>query len=265
MRNKRHMGVVFEKTVNDKFLEKEVKVYARLLKAAADIKDEKLKRDIKNNYDKLKRGQKGEEQVGEKLKYCDQDMYVMHDVYLQFEVNGYQVKSQIDYIVITKKNFYIIECKNWCGDLFIDEKQDFYLTCQSKEVKKIPSVYEQMRKQAETVRKLVMKFNPSSIKRAVIQSIFDNNCQLVLVLVNNEQILQKSEENGDNRERVLYIEKLNDFIKHNEKETKNGILSKVKKKMLFAWVDLLKSECKERELNMAYYKNKLPDVDVELL
>lgn len=38
MRNKRHMGVVFEKTVNDKFLEKEVKVYARLLKAAADIK-----------------------------------------------------------------------------------------------------------------------------------------------------------------------------------------------------------------------------------
>ena len=30
-------------------------------------------------------------------------MYVMHDVYLQFEVNGYQVKSQIDYIVITTK------------------------------------------------------------------------------------------------------------------------------------------------------------------
>lgn len=53
--------------------------------------------------------------------------------------------------------------------------------------------------------------------------------------------------------------------KTDEKQKTYGILSKVKKKILFAWVDLLKSECKERELNMAYYKNKLPDVDVEIL
>lgn len=52
------------------------------------------------------------------------DMYILHDIYL--EVHG--LSAQIDYIVITRKHIYVIECKNLIGNIEIDHTGSFIRT-----------------------------------------------------------------------------------------------------------------------------------------
>jgi len=46
-------------------------------------------------------------------------MYILHDIYL--EVDG--LSAQIDYIVVTRKIIFIIECKNLIGNIEVDKRK----------------------------------------------------------------------------------------------------------------------------------------------
>ena len=51
-------------------------------------------------------------------------MYILHDIYLEYG----DVSAQIDYIVVTRKLIFIIECKNLYGNIEINSNGDFIRT-----------------------------------------------------------------------------------------------------------------------------------------
>ena len=83
---------------------------------------EKLEKLEKNNeveykINCIKKGINGENKILYTLMHSDIPMYILHD--LNLEVDGF--KSQIDFIVVTKKIIYIIESKDLNGNLDIEE------------------------------------------------------------------------------------------------------------------------------------------------
>lgn len=71
----------------------------------------------------LEYGIRGEEQIAYELKNSHMPMYVLHDVYLETD----DLSAQIDYIVVTRKICFLIECKNLFGNIEINSKGEFIL------------------------------------------------------------------------------------------------------------------------------------------
>lgn len=89
----------------------------------------KVKNDIKEKIQKeiaiTKAGLIGEENILFELKNSNMDMVVLRDIYL--ETKG-GLGAQIDFVVITSKLVFIIECKNLFGNIEIDSKGNFIRT-----------------------------------------------------------------------------------------------------------------------------------------
>ncbi|MGL5330537.1 MAG: NERD domain-containing protein [Peptostreptococcaceae bacterium] len=76
---------------------------------------------IENDIKKLKYGAVGENNIYYELKNSFMPMVCLHD--LRIEYKG--LVAQIDFIVITTKNIYVIECKNLVGDIVVNDKGEF--------------------------------------------------------------------------------------------------------------------------------------------
>lgn len=76
---------------------------------------------IKKEKSSIKKGHEGEKSVLFYLENSNIPMYILHGVYLKEldneKKNNKNNGVQIDYIVITQRNIYVIECKNWSGNL----------------------------------------------------------------------------------------------------------------------------------------------------
>ena len=112
--NKR-IGPVFLKESSDaeNFI---VKMNSLLANATGGIK-EKIEEQIKY----AEAGLLGEKQIAFELKNSGIDMYVLHDIYLE---KG-DLSAQIDFLLITRRHLYVIECKNLFGNIEIDAKGNF--------------------------------------------------------------------------------------------------------------------------------------------
>lgn len=115
---KKQIGVVFLKQESDAqyFIDKMDELYQ---KAQGD-----LKKKIKQQRDLAWYGKKGEDNVAYELKNSGIDMYVLRDVYLE---SG-EMSAQIDYIIITRKRTYVVECKNLIGNIEINNAGNFIRT-----------------------------------------------------------------------------------------------------------------------------------------
>ena len=87
----------------------------------------KLEQDSLNGIDNgfkiscLKRGIYGENRLLYVLNNCQIPMYILHDLNLSFD----EYKSQIDFIIITKRSIYVLESKNLSGNLDIEKDCSF--------------------------------------------------------------------------------------------------------------------------------------------
>lgn len=108
-------GPVFKKDFSSD--EKQIKDLEKLL----TICDKKSKSFIENDIKKLKYGAIGENNIYYELKNSFMPMMCLHN--LRIEYNG--MIAQIDFVAITSKYIYIIECKNLIGDISINDKGEF--------------------------------------------------------------------------------------------------------------------------------------------
>ncbi len=74
-----------------------------------------------------KAGITGEENIMFELQHSGMDMVVLHDMYLETSSG---TSAQIDFLVITNKLNFVIECKNLFGNIEINSKGDFIRTIQ---------------------------------------------------------------------------------------------------------------------------------------
>ena len=172
------------------------------------------------NYQILlfKIGELGESKVLDELKYSFYPMNIIKDI----SINIGEFHCQIDFLIITKKSIYLIECKNNGANLKIDSNGSFYLVKEGKK-NRIFSVLNQIERQ-----KMILE-----------QLDFDvdiKNIQPIIVYANEETGIEIEDETILRGIDVINLDRLNSLIREKEKDLEEIYteeeIEKIKNKLL---------------------------------
>lgn len=207
-------GIVFLKETSNtnEYIEK----LQELKKRVSDINAKEIEKQIKiANY-----GQIGEDNISFELKNSGMDMYVLHDIYLEYE----NLSAQIDYIVITRKIIYIIECKNLIGDIEIDHSGAFirHYELFGKKVREgIYSPVTQNLRHLNVLKEIRKSHKNNILMKHFFEKSFENNYQSIVVLANPKTCLKAKTAPKDICEQVIRGDQLISYIKKKNDESQN--------------------------------------------
>ena len=199
------IGPVFLKESSDaeSFIEK-----MELLKARSSG-------DLKENIDKqiklAKYGLIGEQNVAYELKNSGTDMYIIHDIHLEYG----DMNAQIDYLVITRKHIYVIECKNLFGNIEIDNGGNFIRSYEfmGKRVKEgIYSPITQNQRHMRVLKELRKSSKQNFFSKFLFEKSFDNTYKSIIVLANPKTCLNAKYAKKEVKEQVFRADQLISYI-----------------------------------------------------
>jgi hypothetical protein len=170
-----------------------------------------IKSQIEQDIKYLQYGIYGEEALMFELKNSHMPMYILHDLF--FERNG--LKTQIDYLVITRKLGIILECKNLFGDIKIDNQGNFTRKVQMGKryiQKGIYSPVTQNRRHLDMIREMCRE-NVPLLRRASFDRCFYDNYKSLIVLANPSSIIDMRFAPKEIREKVVKVDGLISYIR----------------------------------------------------
>lgn len=176
-------------------------------KASGIVKD-KIDREIKL----ASIGELGENNIAFELKNSGMPMYVMHDVH--FEIG--ELSAQIDYIVVTRKMTFIIECKNLIGNIDIDSDGNFIRNYElnGKHIKEgIYSPISQNQRHLEIFKQLRRNSKSNVVSKMLFDKYFDENYKSIVVLANPKTVLNAKYAKKEVKQVVIRADQLNKYIK----------------------------------------------------
>lgn len=200
------------------------------LNSVLQISSPDIRSQIEQDIRFLQYGLYGEEALMFELKNSHMPMYIMHDLF--FEMNG--LKTQIDFLVITRKLVIIIECKNLYGNITIDNNGNFIRTVQiGKHYNKqgIYSPITQNQRHIDMIREL-RRVSKSVLARPLFEKNFDSNYKSIVVLSNPKSILNMQYAPKEIKEKVVKVDGLISYIKKLHDLCNNGNMSDDKMKKL---------------------------------
>ena len=159
---------------------------------------ELLEKDIRI----LEYGIQGENSILFELKNSHMPMYVLHDVFL--EKDGLQ--AQIDFIVITRKCTFIIECKNLYGDIEINSNGDFIRTMAINGKKYKEGTYSpitQNIRHSELIKSIKRDKQSNFITKIMVDKYFDCYHKSIVVLANPKTILNAKFAKKDVKSQII--------------------------------------------------------------
>lgn len=154
-----------------------------LPKASGEIK-EKIEKEITITN----AGIIGEDNILYELKNSGMDLVVLHDIYLESK-DG--LSAQIDFLVITKKITFVIECKNLFGNIQIDNKGNFIRTIEYKGHKRKEGIYSpitQNQRHLNVIQNIILD-NNNAILGAIKKSAFKDTLKSLVILANSKTAL----------------------------------------------------------------------------
>lgn len=182
------------------------------LEKLADSADEDGKKQIKQEIKKIKYGIIGEKKIEFELKNSHIPMFVIHDLYLEHD----GLSAQIDYLVLTKRRFFVIECKNFYGNLTICDNGDFIRTVTYNGTAKKERVYSpitQNRRHLELIRAIRSNEHNNFISKALFEKYFYENYRSIVVLANYKGFLNIKYAPKEIAEQVINADQLIDYIR----------------------------------------------------
>lgn len=202
----KNIGTVFIKETSDieNFIQK------------MEMLREKAEGDLKQEIDKQIKmafyGKVGEDNIFFELKNSGIDMYVLRDIYLEIDDKA----AQIDYIVITRRNVYIIECKNLIGNIEIDNTGSFIRTYElmGKRIKE--GIYSPITQNQRHLRVLkeVCRLNETGVLgKLTFDKKFDSNYKSIVVLANPKTYLNAKYAKKEIKNQVIRADQLVEYIK----------------------------------------------------
>ena len=93
----------------------------RQLAALRELREQapgELADKIDEEINRVNAGIWGEQTVRFELENSHLPMYILHDLFLEYD----GLTAQIDYLIVTRKQTFVIECKNLYGDIEIKPK-----------------------------------------------------------------------------------------------------------------------------------------------
>lgn len=178
-----------------------------LMTAPNDIKPQ-IEQDMKL----LGYGIYGEEQILFELKNSHMPMYVLHDLY--FEDEG--LTAQIDFLVITEKANFVVECKNLIGNIEINNNGDFIRTINYGKAYKKEGIYSpitQNRRHIELIKQIRGRTKSNFLTKVLFEKYFYSMYQGVVVLANPKTVLNDKYAKKEIKEQVIRVDRLVEHIR----------------------------------------------------
>lgn len=191
-------------------LENKIKVLENKLK---NVKSKEEKSYLYEEIQKYKYGIQGENKILYELKNSHIPMYILHDINLEYK----DYKAQIDFIILTKKNYYIIECKNLYGNISIDNKGNFYRINNKNKVG-IYNPITQLDRHINIIRRYIEDRN-NFIGKLIVKKIFDSMYHGIVVLANDNTVVEDKYAPKNVKNKVIRADQLIEYIKYIEKNT----------------------------------------------
>ena len=194
--------------------EKQLEQLNALLESAPKEAASAIERDIKL----IEYGIQGEKNISFELKNSHMPLLILHDLYL---CKG-DLSAQIDYLVITRRKSFVIECKNLYGNIEINNNGDFIRTMNygNKTVKEaIYSPITQNRRHMELIKAVRTEAKRNALIKKIFESNFYNNYIPIVVLANPKTVLNNRFAPKEIKKEVIRADRLISFIqKTNETE-----------------------------------------------
>lgn len=201
--------------------------YIGKLKALREHADENLKQEIDKQIKYAQYGEAGEKNIAFELKNSGMDMMILHDLYFE---SG-DLAAQIDYIVITRKVVFVIECKNLYGNIKIDNRGTFIRLSGGREEKGMYSPVTQNERHLQLIKKIRLD-SMNMFQKKMFEKNFDSRYQSVIVLANPQTVLKDREAPKEVKEKVIRYDQLIGYIrKANEESSQSGLSADEMKEM----------------------------------
>lgn len=203
---KKKIGPVFLKDTSD--ATQTIAQLEALLPQVSDGVREEIEKQIKvTTY-----GEMGENNVAFELKNSGMDMYILRDIYLE---HG-ELSAQIDYLIITRKHVYIIECKNLIGNIEIDNMGNFIRSYEygNRKIKEgFYSPITQNERHLLVIKNLRGERHTNFIAKKRFEYSFANTYKSIVVLANPKTILNAKYAKKDVKQKVIRLDQLIAHIK----------------------------------------------------
>jgi len=205
---------IFDKTMEPVFLKdsSDAKEQIKVLEALLEKATGEIKMNIEKDIKLLSYGIAGEENIAFELKNSHIPMYILHDVYIEDE----GLTAQIDYILITQKRIFLIECKNLYGDIEVKSNGEFIrtFTFKGKTVKEgIYSPVTQNKRHLDLLKKIRKKKNNNILMKALFEKWFDDFYRSIVVLANPKTVLNIKYATKEMKSKVIRADQLIEHIK----------------------------------------------------
>lgn len=203
-------GPIFYK--DDSEAERQLEVLKELKQTATGENTYAIEREIRL----VKAGIAGEKQVRFELENSHIPMFVLHDLY--FEYQG--LTSQIDYLIITRKHQFVIECKNLYGNIEINSNGDFIRTFSYGRHSKKEGIYSpitQNRRHLELIKQ-IRGAERNALLRIVFDKYFYDNYRSIVVLANPKTVLNAKYAKKEVRNQVIRADQLAEYIRKADAE-----------------------------------------------
>lgn len=219
------MGL-FTKKIGPVFLKEEsdTQAYIAKMQMLSAGADESLKSKIEKQINLARYGEYGESNIAFELKNSGMDMYILHDIYLETE----NLAAQIDYIVITRKMVYVIECKNLIGNIEIDNTGAFIRSYEWKgrQIKEgIYSPITQNQRHLQVLKAVRKKAKNNFLTKIIFEKSFDEIYKSIVVLANPKTYLNARYAKKEIKEQVIRADRLVSYIQETDKSSANMEMS----------------------------------------
>jgi hypothetical protein len=165
----------------------------------------------------IKAGINGEEQLLYELKNSHIPMFILRDLCL--DEDG--MFAQIDFVIITRKLFFIIESKDLQGNIEIDSNGNFIRTMQYDNSFREEGIYSpitQNQHHLDLLRHIRQK-NRNFLMKKLVKLFFNCFNRSVIVLTNSQTILNAKKAPKKILDKVVRADQLIEYIKKEESKS----------------------------------------------
>ena len=207
------MGL-FDKIKEPVFLKRDSSAGEQLaaLQALRETVPPALQEQIDRDIRALQIGIAGEKNILFELENSHLPMFVLHDLNLEFDGK----KAQIDFLLITRRRNYVVECKNLYGNIEIGSGGDFVRTLSYGgrfQKEGIYSPITQTQRHLDLIFQLRRAEKSNALTRSLFEKNFSENYRSVIVLANPKTVLNTRYAKREVREMVIRTDQLADYIR----------------------------------------------------
>lgn len=220
-------------------------------------------KDLENKVKLFEYGLTGEKQVLYELLHSGIGMYILHNV--SFEYKG--KSAQIDFVVITARCTYFIECKNFIGNITINSKGDFVRTYMKNNRKVTEGTYNpitQSKRHLEIIKEQNYD-NANILYKMNFEKTFDSFHDYIVVMANPKTIINDKYAPKNIKERLVKADQIIECLKRLESKRDPFRFEKDIKKVADVYIESNKEKSLLKSFIAEYEKENIKDDNKETI